>query len=285
MRSGMRILGKTSQWFCLLFAATISLCLTLSACSQRPQPQTQLQLTGSSTVAPLMAEIAKAYLQTHPGITIDIETGGSNRGIKDVRSGENDIGMISRSLSPEERDDLQVFTIAQDGISLIVNQTTLIDSLTRQEIVDIFTGKIKNWKAVGGEDLPIEVLSKTSNHSTVGLFADYFRLAVDEIQPTHLVGDNDEILDNILENPSAIGYVSIGTGEYKIVHGMPLKLLPLEGVAATIQQVKQGNFPLSRPLKLLTKEPPSGLSKDFIDFATSPEVHRIIETQAFIPAT
>lgn len=285
----MRIFAKprrkrqTSRWFCLLFAATVSLCLTLQACSQSAAQKTQLLLTGSSTVAPLIAEIAEQYEQNHPKITIEVKTGGSNQGIEDIRSGKNDIGMISRSPKAEE-EDLQVFTIAQDGISLIVNQSVPVERLKRQTVIEIFTGKITSWKAVGGADRPIEVLSKTSNHSTVGLFADYFGLAVEDIQPTHFIGDNTEILETVLENPDAIGYISIGAGEYSIVHGMPLKMLPLEGVAATIKQVSQGNFPLSRPLNLLTKEIPSGLTKDFIDFATSPKVHDIIERQAFIPA-
>ncbi|MEL6552873.1 MAG: phosphate ABC transporter substrate-binding protein [Cyanobacteria bacterium J06621_11] len=282
----MRIFSKTRQtpqWFCLLFAATVSLCLTLQACSQSANQKTQLLLTGSSTVAPLIAEIAEQYEQNHPEVTIEVKTGGSNQGIEDVRSGKNDIGMISRSPKAEE-EDLQVFTIAQDGIGLIVHQSVPIERLERQTVIDIFTGKITSWKALGGADRPIEVLSKTSNHSTVGLFADYFGLDVEDIQPTHFIGDNTEILETVLENPDAIGYISIGAGEYSIVHGMPLKMLPLEGVAATIKQVSQGNFPLSRPLNLLTKELPSGLTKDFIDFAISPDVHDIIERQAFIPA-
>ncbi|MEL6601998.1 MAG: phosphate ABC transporter substrate-binding protein [Cyanobacteria bacterium J06614_10] len=272
---------KTPRWFTSLLAATALVCLTLPACTESSLGGGQLILSGSSTVAPLMTTIAERYQSEHPDVVIHIQTGGSNQGVADVRAGENDIGMISRSLKPDES-DLTVFTIAQDGISILLNQSAAVDRLERQQIIDIFTGKIQNWRAVGGDDMPIQVLSKSTNHSTVGLFADYFGLAPEDIQQDHLVGDNAEILEIVLDNPAAIGYISIGAAEYKIIHGMPLKLLPLEGVEATVQEVSSGHFPLSRPLNLVTQEAPKGLAKDFIKYAQSAVVEDIVEEQAFV---
>ena len=84
-------------------------------------------------------------------------------------------------------------------------------------------------------------------------------------------------------NPNAIGYVSIGTAEYDVEHGTPIKLLPIGGVAATSENVANGKFPLSRPLNLVTKSPPEGLVKEFIDFARSDKVHDLIREQSFVP--
>ncbi|MGD1862947.1 MAG: phosphate ABC transporter substrate-binding protein [Phormidesmis sp.] len=256
----------------------------MSACSPAPSERQQLVLTGSSTVAPLIAEIAERYQTDHPDVVFDIQTGGSNKGAEDVRAGLNDIGMMSRSLNPDET-DLTTFTIAQDGISILLNQSAVVNTLERQQIIDIFTGKVTNWQQVGGNDAPIQVLSKNVNHATVGLFAKYFELEPEQIVATQLVGDNEEVIETVLGNPAAIGYVSVGAAEYKIVHGMPLKLMSLEGIAATIRKVSQGVFPLSRPLNLVTAKAPEGLEKDFIEFSCSSAVEDIIQAQAFVPTS
>jgi len=259
-------------------------CLQLSDDSGPIVQEKPLSITGSSTVAPLITEIAERYRIENPNVIFEIKTGGSNQGIEDVRLGANDIGMASRSLQETEQADLHVFTIAQDGIALVLHQSNPVSELTPQQIVDIYTGKIENWQAVGGNDEPIFVLSKNANHATLGLFVKYFDINVEAIQGDQLVGDNQEVIKAVQENPNAISYVSVGAAEYQIIHGIPLKLLPLEGIAATIASVSKGDFPLARPLNLITANTPVGLEKDFIDFALSPAVEDIIEEQAFVPA-
>lgn len=263
----------------------VGLCTIVAGCSQTSAQaeNSELRLTGSSTVTPLITEFAEQYQIKNPNIDFKIQTGGSNQGIEDVRTGANDIGMVSRSLKEDEQ-TLQVFTIAQDGIALLLHQSNPVSELSPQQIVDLYTGKINNWQQVGGDDMPITVLNKTPNHATLGLFTEYFDLTPAAIQSDQLVGDNEDMLKTVRETPSAIGYVSIGAAEYQIVHGLPLKLLPLEGVPATIENVSSGDFPLARPLNLITQTTPRGLQKDFIDFALSPDVENIIKRQAFVPA-
>ena len=274
---------KTPRWFKLLFTVTLCLCLLSQACSQSTENEGRLVLTGSSTVAQLMFGIAERYQIDHPKVTIEIQTGGSNKGIEDVRQSTNDIGMVSRALKADES-DLHVFTIAQDGISLLLHKANLIESLDRQQVIDIFTGKIDSWGQVGGPLYPITVLSQGANHATLDLFTEYFGISPDEIQAEQVLGDNEEVLKAVLDDPNAIAYVSIGAAEYQIVHGVPFKLLPIGGVAATIKNVGGGAFPLVRPLNLVTKEIPQGLKKDFIEFAQSPSVEDLIDEQAFVPA-
>lgn len=274
---------KSRQWFGFLFSVTLSLCFLIQACSPSVPESTKLLLTGSSTVAPLMTAIAERYQITHPDVVIEVQTGGSNKGVEDVRTGANDIGMASRALKPEEQ-DLTAFTVAQDGIALVVHQSNRIQTITPQQAVDIYTGNLSNWKTLGGDDSSITVLNKTANHATLELFAKHFKLEPESIVADRLVGDNTEMIETILENPSAIGYVSIGAAEYKIVNGIPLKMMSLEGVPATVQSVSKGIFPLSRPLNLITKEEPAGVKKEFIDFARSPAVEDIVQAQAFVQA-
>lgn len=242
----------------------------------------KLVLTGSSTVAPLAGEIAKAFEAKHPGARVDVQTGGSSRGIADARQGLADIGMVSRALKDDEQ-DLRAFTIARDGICLIVHNTNPVESLTDAEVVDIFTGTIESWRDVGGAEAPITVVNKAEGRSTLELFLKYFALESPQIKADVIIGDNEQGIKTVAGNPHAIGYVSIGTAEYDARHGSPLKLLPVGGVSASIQTVQDGTFPLSRPLNLVTKATPEGLAEAFIDFARSAEVHTLVKEQCFVP--
>lgn len=263
----------------------------LQSCSQPPEAATkstdQLQgklvLTGSSTVAPLAAEIAKRYEAEHSGVRIDVQSGGSSRGIADARQGVADVGMVSRSLKDNEK-DLQAFTIAKDGISIIVNNANPVKSLTDKQIVDIYTDKINNWKQVGGIDAPITVVNKAEGRSTLELFAQHFKIDTKDIKADVVIGDNEQGIKTVGGNPNAVGYVSIGSGEYAATHQTPIKLLPVAGIAASITNVTNGTFPISRPLNLVTKTTPTGLQKDFIDFARSQQVQDIVKEQYFVPA-
>ena len=242
----------------------------------------RLVLTGASTIAPLASEIARRFESLHPGIRVDVQTGGSSRGINDARRGIADIGMVSRALKPEEK-DLQAQAIAWDGVGIILHAGNPITALSQQQIGDIYTGKTANWKAVGGRDASITVVNKAEGRSTLELFLAYLKLKNSDIKPHVIIGDNAQGIKTIAGNPGAIGYVSIGAAEYEAAHGTPVKLLPLEDIAATVANVRNAVFPLSRPLNLVTKGAPVGLARDFIEFARSKQVHDLVEAQYFVP--
>ncbi|HBB31300.1 MAG TPA: ABC transporter substrate-binding protein [Cyanobacteria bacterium UBA8803] len=274
--------------------ATISIgltvCMWLQACTQTSegtnqstaQLQGKLVLTGSSTVAPLASEIGKRFESQHPGVRVDVQTGGSSRGIADARRGTADIGMASRALTEEEK-DLQSFAIARDGIGVILHQDNPVASLTDEQIVSIYTGKIDNWQEVGGKNATITVVNKAEGRSTLELFLNYFKLKNSDVKAQVVIGDNQQGIKTVAGNPNAIGYVSIGTAEYDITRGVPIKLLPVGGVAATTQNLQNGTFPLSRPLNLVTKTSPEGLDQEFIEFAQSSQVQDIVKEQNFVP--
>ncbi|MBW4622565.1 MAG: phosphate ABC transporter substrate-binding protein [Cyanosarcina radialis HA8281-LM2] len=272
---------KNQQKYTAL-AVTLSLGMLLSACQQN-SPKTQLTLTGSSTVAPLTSEIAKRFEAKHPGVRIDVQTGGSSRGLADARSRLANIGMVSRNLKGNETGEFQSFAIARDGISIILNTNNPVKILSNEQILNIYQGKIENWKQVGGKDAPITVVNKAEGRSTLELFLGYFKLENSQIKADVVIGDNQQGIKTVAGNPNAIGYVSIGTAEYDIERGVPIQLLPIGGVEASTKTVQNGTFPLSRPLLLVTAKPPSGLTKEFIDFAQSQEVYDIVKQQNFVP--
>ena len=143
----------------------------LSACAGADG--TRLVITGSSTVAPLVSELGKAYEADNPGVRIDVQTGGSSRGVADVRQGVADLGMISRELAAEEA-DLWGDAIALDGISLILHQDNGVSALTSDQVAAIFTGEIDNWQELGGADAPITVVNKAEGRATLEIFFFFF---------------------------------------------------------------------------------------------------------------
>lgn len=242
----------------------------------------KLIISGSSTMAPLVSEIGKRFETRHPGIRVDVQTGGSSRGIADVVNGLADIGMASRALKPQET-HLHGSIIAHDGITVILHQDNPIQSLTDDQITSIYTGVITNWKTVGGPDAPITVVNKAEGRSTLELFLHYFMLSNRDIKAHVVIGDNEQGIKTVAGNPHAIGYVSIGTARYDATHAVPIRPLPLRGIPATLDTVQSGTFPLSRPLTLVTKSAPAGLINTFIEFAKSPATHDLILNQYFVP--
>lgn len=279
---------KSSQVLIPLAIALTS-CVWLQGCSSSntaatnntKKAQGKLVLTGSSTVAPLTAEISKRFESGHPGVRIDVQSGGSSRGITDARQGVADIGMVSRALKPEEK-DLKAFSIARDGVTVILHKDNSVQSLSDKQIVDIYTGKVTNWKQVGGKDKAITVVSKAEGRSTLELFTNYFKLKNTDIKAQVVIGENEQGIKTVAGNPNAIGYVSIGSAENSAANKVPIKLLPVNGVAATTANVQNGTFPISRPLNLVTKTEPQGLAKEFIDFAQSQQVSEIVKKQNFV---
>jgi phosphate transport system substrate-binding protein len=270
------------QRFLLIF-----LTLSIVGCQETPgqnSANTKLVITGSSTIAPLVSEMGKRFETKNSRIRIDVQTGGSSRGISDIRQNLANIGMVSRALTTNEG-DLHGTVIAYDGIGLIVHRSNSLKALDPEAIRGIYTGLITNWKDVGGIDAPITVVNKAEGRGTLDLFLHYFQLQNSHIKAHVVIGDNEQGIKTVAGNPYAIAYVSIGTAEYDAAHGIAIKLLRLGNIPASLKTVREGRYPLSRPLTLITNEAPMGSVKAFIDFAKSPEVHDLVTQHYFVPFT
>lgn len=243
-----------------------------------------LTLTGSSTIAPLIQEIGRRYESRFKDVRVDVQSGGSSRGVADARRGVSDIGMVSRRLKPSES-DLYAFAIGYDGVSVIVHRNNPITRLSNEQIIDIYTKRITNWKALGGRDASIVVVNKAEGRSTLEVFLKYFKLRNAQIKADSVIGDNEQGIKLVAGNPNAIGYVSIGTATFDIAHGIPIKLLPIAGVAATVDNLRNGRFPIRRQLTLVTRKPPTGGLKRFIAFARSTQVRDLVRKLGFVPVS
>ena len=276
-------MNKCTTLVALLMAVLMGVPISAGAQENTADQLTgKLVITGASTLAPLIAEIGKRFESLHPTVRIDVQSGGSSRGVADARQGLADIGMVSRAMKEEER-DLSAFPVARDGVCPILHQENPVQTLTDEQIVAIYTGKISNWKAIGGNDAPITVVNKAEGRSTLEVFLHYFKLKNVDVKAQLVIGDNEQGVKTVAGNPNAIGYVSIGTAEYDATHGVPIKLLPIGGVAASTENVQKGVFPLSRPLHIVTRIPPVGLAKAFIEYVQTKAVHDLIRQQYFVP--
>lgn len=246
--------------------------------------ETSVTLTGSSTVAPLASEIARLYESKHPDVRIDVQTGGSTRGVTDVRAGRSTIGMVSRKLKPDES-DLTAYTIALDGIACIAHRDNQVAGLTRAQVIDIYTGKVTNWHEVGGADLPIVVVNKSEAHSTLELFLQHFDLKAAAIKAAVVIGDNAQGIKTVAVTPGAIAYLSIGAAQTDIQAGVAIKLLTLDGHIPSFETIRDGTWPLTRPLNLVVTAAPTGAAAGLIELARSTAVDELITGLAFVPPT
>ena len=258
------------------------LIILLNVTSCKRDDSKKISITGSSTVAPLARELGARFEEQNPGVRVDVQMGGSSRGLADVRKNLVDIGMISRDLSAKEK-DVSGHKIALDGIAIIVNAENKITSLSSSEIAKIYLGEVENWKDVGGSDAEITVVNKAEGRSTLELFTKHFSIEGNLIKADVVIGDNEQGIQTVAGNPNAIGYVSVGTAEYDVQKGIKIKLLKTGGVDASRATVKDGSFPIVRSLNFITKEEPKGLVKEFIKFSQSAQVHDLIEGQFFVP--
>jgi phosphate transport system substrate-binding protein len=269
-------------------ALVLALLAAASACGAPAAPAGhgfgtgRIALSGSSTIAPLAGEIGKRFEARYPGVRVDVQTGGSSRGVTDARRGTVHIGMVSRALHAAEA-DLTAHRIAMDGVAIIVHAGNAVTQLTDRQIVDIYTGAVTSWSTVGGANAPITVVNKAEGRSTLELFTAHFKMPRETIKASVVIGENLHGVRTVAGDPNAIGYVSVGTAEFEISKGVPIRMLPLNGVEPTTATVRQGRFPLARPLNLVTVGPRTPLVDAFLAMAVSPAVADLVEGQFFVP--
>ena len=273
-------------------AATLwALCaLSLVGCNQAADPQQtdgktgRISVVGSSSISALLSEMGKAYESDNPGIRIEVQSGGSSRGIMDVRAGTAMLGMVSRALRPDEN-DLQDVLIARDGIGMIVHADNPVSALSREQVIGIYTGQISNWREVGGDDLAITVVSKAEGRSTLEVFSDHFDISYRQISADVIIGDNQQGIQTVAGSAAAIGYVSIGSAEYEAEQGAAIRLIALDEHTPSTEAVASGNYPISRDLNLVYQEPLSDEARDFLAFTRSPEAAELVSRMYLIPVT
>jgi phosphate transport system substrate-binding protein len=261
----------------------IILVLFWSGCSSTPVKNAEIRIKGSDTMLKVMRELAREFSEINPGVSIFVEGGGTSLGVKSLSDRTIDICSASRSLMPEETKILAekygsigISTyIARDAICILVNKSNPINNLTFWQLKEIFTGKITNWKEIGGNDTPIEPVRRNDNSGT----ATHFKTRVLEEdsfgQSVSARSSVENLLEEIEENKNAIGFSGL-------VHSTTSKVLSVDGIYPTEENIKNMNYPLSRYLHFYTISSPTGIIKDFIDWVLGPKGQKIIKDFGFV---
>ncbi len=231
--------------------------------------------SGSTTVQPLAEKLANAFMAANPKVKIIVQGGGTSVGIKAVDQGTVDIGAASRELTSSEP-ALKIFTLARDGIAIIVHPSNPVNDLTRSQIVDIFSGKITNWKEVGGPDKTIHVVAREEGSGTRTAFQEMVMGKETIAKNAILQSSSGAIAQVVKRNSQAISFDSFGYVDNT------LKALSVDGVAATVENAKNGKYPIVRPLNFLTKNEPTGVVKAFLDFCQSDAAQKIISGEGYV---
>jgi len=242
----------------------------------------RLHIAGSTTMAPLLKEIAAKYQLLHPEVAIEVELGGSSRGLEDVRAGHAHIAMLSRALEPSER-DLYGIPIARDGVGVVVHANNPLQELSLAQLQAIFTGRMRAWDAAGGAEDAIYALGGLRDGASSALFARFLKQPLVAFDLNAAVESNIERLAVVAACENAIAYVSVGSAERAIAQGVSVRLLPIAGVAASSANIRNGSYPICRALTLASRETPSGVARSFFAFCLSAQVNSILAAFDFVP--
>lgn len=237
-----------------------------------------ISISGSTSIGPLMDVEAEAYKKENAGVNIEIQQIGSSAGIKNVISGVSEIGMASRELKDEEKAEVSETVIAYDGIGLVIHPSNSVTNLSMEDIKGIYTGKIKNWKEVGGEDAPIVVVSRDESSGTRDAFQELVGFTSEELETSATIADgNGSVKTTVATNENAIGYISFEQIDDQV------KALKVDEVEPTADNVLNKSYKLSRPFIVVYKD--SNITeegKKFIDYILSDAGQAIVEEEGGI---
>jgi phosphate transport system substrate-binding protein len=281
----------------LFFSLIITSCGSRSSsANDSGATESYIENKGSDTIVNLALAWAEKYQGDHPDVRISVTGGGSGTGIAALINGTVDIANASRQIKNEEIEQAQSngiepleHIIARDAIAVIVNPENPVDQLTLKQISDIYSGKITNWREVGGEDRPIVRLSRETNSGTHVYFLEtVLRLSSNEDKTlfsmdTLLLPSSEGIIVEVRQNPNAIGYDGLGYVPHDL---KTIAIAELEGgeyVLPSIPTVNDKTYPIARDLYMYTNGQPEGLLKEYLDWILSAQAQQIVADLGFVP--
>ena len=238
-----------------------------------------ISMVGSTSMEKFANALSESFMEKYPDVTVTAEFVGSGAGVEAVLGGTADIGNSSRNLKDEEKaKGVAENIVAIDGIAVVVDPANTVGDLTKQQLSDIYEGKVTNWKDVGGNDAPIVVVGRESGSGTRSAFEELLKLE-DICKYSNELDSTGAVMAKVASTPGAIGYVSLDVLDDSV------KALKLEGAEPTEENIKAGSYFLSRPFVMATKGEISGqndLVKALFDYIYSDEGTEILKAVGLI---
>lgn len=252
-------------------------------CSFMSTGKKTIKIVGSDTMFELNTKLAEGYMKENPSVSILVEGGGTALGIKALINNKTDICSASRNLKPDEAKQLAeyygslglVYLIAKDALSVYVNKENNVSTLNLNELKNIFSGKIANWKSVGGKDSSILRIIRNPNSGTYLYFKEHILENEDYSEDAIVESTTKEIINLVESNKNAIGYGGMGYSG-NITH------LKINGIEPSENNVRNDSYPIIRYLHYFTTKTPDGEVKRFIDWVLSPSGQSIVRESGYI---
>ncbi|HEY3126416.1 MAG TPA: phosphate ABC transporter substrate-binding protein [Candidatus Limnocylindria bacterium] len=262
----------------------VVLALLLAACGSTAKPPTptadplagRYSASGGGGALAAVTALTKRFAELHPGVTWQVEEVGSDAGVNLATSGAIDLGFTSRALTTDEATKLSTVGIGLAGTCVIVNSANPVKDLTRDQVKRIFAGDVTNWKQVGGDDLDIKVFVREANAATRSSFEQYFFGGkATYVKDATEVYELEQTLKSVGSFRASIG---MATANSRASNEPTVKLVSIDGVAPTPENLVNGSYKIGRPLLLVFPKDESKLRsgiKAFLDFVRSPEGQQI----------
>ena len=252
--------------------------------NDQPQQQTEEKLSGSvstngsTSMEKVIGALSEQFMADNSGVTITYDPTGSGAGITAVQEGTCDIGLSSRALKDEEKNDVDGTTVALDGIAIIVNKDSKVEDLTVDQLKQMFTGEITNWSEVGGDDGEIVLVGREAGSGTRDGFESIVDVK-DSCKYAQELTATGAVISAVEANPLAIGYASLSAV------GDTVAMVTVEGVECSEDTVKDGSYKIQRPFVFVTNKSValSEQAQAFVDFATSKDAADLIRTAGAVP--
>lgn len=246
-------------------------------------------LAGSTALQPLAEQAGKKFIEKNSKATINVQGGGSGTGLKLVSDGTADIGnsdvLAETKLDKDKAKELIDHKVCAIGFSVVVNNNVKVDNLTKDQIQKIFTGEVTNWKQVGGDDMPINVINRTKSSGTRATFKDTVMGGKDEKEGLGTTQDSNGAVEKSIESTKgSVSYLALSaltSDEAK----KNVKMIKIDGVDANKDNITGGKYPFWSYEHMYTKGDAKDLSKTFIDYMISTENKSLIEKLGYIPVS
>lgn len=238
-----------------------------------------VSMAGSTSMEKLANAVAEGFMTKYPDVTVTAEFTGSSAGIEAVTAGNVDIGNSSRALKEEEKSAGVIENIvAIDGIAVVVDPANTVTDLTKDQLISIYKGEVTNWSELGGTDMPIVVVGREAGSGTRGAFEELLEVE-DACAYANELDSTGAVIAKVGSTPGAIGYASLDAVNETVT------AVALEGVEATVENIKAGNYFLSRPFVMATKGEISEQSKEvqaLFEYLASEEGKEVIKAVGLI---
>lgn len=259
-----------------IFAAALIMCSTFAGCSSEKEA---VATDGSTSMEKVIGVLGETF-EADTGITVTYNPTGSGSGIKAVAAGTCDIGLSSRDLKDEEKEQgLEATVLAYDGIAIIVNPENPVSDLDVETIAQIYTGEIANWSEIGGNDAEIVLIGREAGSGTRDGF-ESITDTEDNCKYRQELTSTGDVITTVAGNPAAIGYASVASVKDSV------KMVTVSGVAPTEETIKDGSYVVQRPFVLVTKADAelSESAQEFFDYITSENARDAISSAGVVAA-